>query len=141
MSNASETQQQQFGALQPATLQYVTTPVSLGLFLTPASQCSLHASPVCRLKTAVAPVANGHIRMNANILFDEGAQRSFISVRLATELQITPTTTTQVHNYALFTDIEKTFLHVRLHEAPLAYSVHSNQRTQIVIFKFSVLLL
>jgi len=42
------------------------------------------------------PVVNGHIRMNANFLFDEGAQCSFISVQLATKLQVRPTTTTQV---------------------------------------------
>ena len=48
------------------------------------------------VEAAVAPVVNGHKGMNTNILFDEGAQRSFISVQLATELQVRPTTTTQV---------------------------------------------
>jgi len=73
MSNTQETQQQQFGVLQLATSQSVTTPVSLGSFLTPASQGNLHATPVCLLKTAVAPVVNGRTRMNANILYNEGA--------------------------------------------------------------------
>ena len=77
---------QQTGALQPATSQSVTTPVSLGSFLTPASQRSLHTTPVCLLKTAVAPVVNGRRRRNANILFDERAQRSFMSLQLTTEL-------------------------------------------------------
>ena len=51
---------------------------------------------MCLLKTAVAPVVNGRVRRNANILFDEGAQCLFISVQLATELHVKPTTTTQV---------------------------------------------
>ncbi|XP_065886666.1 uncharacterized protein [Dysidea avara] len=47
----------------------------------------------CLLKTAVAPVIAGSIKTQANILFDEGAQRSFISAELATELCIQPTST------------------------------------------------
>ena len=96
MSNSQNTQHLTTGTLQPATSQSVTTPVSLASFLTPTSQSNLHATPVCLLKTAVAPVANGRRRINANILFDEGAQRSFMSLQLATELQITPSSTTQV---------------------------------------------
>ena len=62
--------------------------------LTPASH---HSSPhnytVCLLKTAVAPITAGKIRRQANILFDEGAQRSFISAEMAAELNIIPATT------------------------------------------------
>ncbi|XP_065893821.1 uncharacterized protein [Dysidea avara] len=47
----------------------------------------------CLLKTAVTPVIAGSIKTQANILFDEGAQRSFISAELATELCIQPTST------------------------------------------------
>ena len=82
--------------LQPVTSQAAVTPVSLGSFLTPALHSNLHAMPVCLLKTAVAPVVNGHTRIHANILFDEGAQRTFISTQLAAKLQVTPMTTTQV---------------------------------------------
>ena len=51
------------------------------------------------------PVVNGHIRMNANFLFDEGAQCSFISVQLATKLQVRPTTTTQVALWSRITNL------------------------------------
>ena len=81
---------------QPVTSQAAVTPVSLGSFLTPALHSNLHTTPVCLLKTAVAPVVNGHTRIHANILFDEGAQRTFISTQLAAKLQVTPMTTTQV---------------------------------------------
>ncbi|KAL5009405.1 hypothetical protein ScPMuIL_014986 [Solemya velum] len=46
------------------------------------------------LKTATAPVWSGRQCMISNILFDEGAQRSFITSDLAAKLQITPTGTT-----------------------------------------------
>ena len=52
-----------------------------------------HNSTTCLLKTAVAPVIAGHIREQANILFDEGAQRSFISAEMAARLCLQPTTT------------------------------------------------
>ena len=45
---------------------------------------------VCLLKTAVARVVSEAGSNTANILFDEGAQRSFISKRLANNLQLTP---------------------------------------------------
>ena len=43
------------------------------------------------LKTAVAPVKYGYHSTHANLLFDEGAQRSFITARLATELNVSDT--------------------------------------------------
>ena len=51
---------------------------------------------VCLLKTAIAPVIGSDTRMNADILFDEGAQRSFICSQLANKLHVVPSTTTQV---------------------------------------------
>ena len=45
----------------------------------------------CLLKTATATVSAKNIKTSANILFDEGAQRSLITAQLATELQIIPT--------------------------------------------------
>ena len=53
----------------------------------------LHSNTTYLLKTAVAPVIAGHIRRRANILFDEGAQRSFISAEMAARLYLQPTTT------------------------------------------------
>ena len=38
-------------------------------------------------------MVTGNIKTHASILFDEGAQRSFISAALASELQINPTST------------------------------------------------
>ena len=50
----------------------------------------------CLLKTAIATVSAGNIKTSANILFDKGAQWSFITAQLAAELQISPTTSEQV---------------------------------------------
>jgi len=62
--------------------------------LTPTSCHSpLHDNTVCLLKTAVAPIYAGDIKKQANILFDKGAQRSFISAEMAAELNIMPATT------------------------------------------------
>ena len=44
----------------------------------------------CLLKTAIAPVRMGNTRAEANILLDEGAQRSFMIEALANRLGWTP---------------------------------------------------
>ena len=44
----------------------------------------------------MAPVIANGIKTHANILFDEGAQRSFISAELANELHISPTSHTDI---------------------------------------------
>ena len=56
---------------------------------------SHHTTPICLLKTAIAPMISSDICMNASILFDEGTQCS-ISSHLAIKLNIVPSTTTQV---------------------------------------------
>jgi hypothetical protein len=43
------------------------------------------------LKTTIATVCNQTTYCEANILFDEGAQRSFITKDLATHLELQPT--------------------------------------------------
>ncbi|CAC5421243.1 unnamed protein product [Mytilus coruscus] len=48
----------------------------------------LHAQSNILLKTAVSQVTSGLQCTDANILFDEGAQRSFITEKLATELKL-----------------------------------------------------
>lgn len=53
------------------------------------------------LKTAISKVNAGHIQTEANILFDEGAQTSFITESLAQELQL-PRTGTQPISLATF---------------------------------------
>ena len=65
--------------------------VQQGEDITPAV---LHASSADKprtqvmLKTAIAPVKFGHYSTQANLLFDEGAQRSFMTARLAAELNV-----------------------------------------------------
>ena len=46
---------------------------------------------VTLLKTAIATVGAQHTYGKANILFDEGAQRSFITKNLAAQLHLQPT--------------------------------------------------
>ena len=50
----------------------------------------LTSEPICLLKTAVATVANERTQVDANILFDEGSQRSFATQALIDKLQIQP---------------------------------------------------
>ena len=54
---------------------------------------SYRSHPNVLLKTAVAPVSFRALTTDANILFDEGAQRSFISRNLANKLELKPTGT------------------------------------------------
>ena len=69
----------------------VTTTAS---FLTSTPEDSHpHSNTTCLLKTAVAPVIAGQTQKRANILFDEGAQHSFISAGMAAKLCLQPTTT------------------------------------------------
>ena len=51
-----------------------------------------HLSKSCLLKTAIAPVIYKQISIEGNILFDEGSQRSFISMELANKLNLQPQT-------------------------------------------------
>ena len=53
--------------------------------LSPPSQTSS-----CLLKTAVAMVSTSNVTMEGNIIFDEGAQRSFITQELAKKLNLQP---------------------------------------------------
>ena len=65
--------------------------------LTPASRSiPPHINTACLLKTAIAPISAGDVKAQANILFDEGAQRSFISAEMAAELHITPATSEDI---------------------------------------------
>lgn len=64
--------------------------------IVPASTHKPQTFTTCLLKMAIATVSAENIRTSANILFDEGAQRSFITTQLAAELQIIPTTSEQV---------------------------------------------
>ncbi|XP_065918800.1 uncharacterized protein [Dysidea avara] len=60
---------------------------------TAATSTSLTAfsKSVCLLKTAIANVLASQTTVEGHILFDEGAQRSFITQELANQLQLQPT--------------------------------------------------
>ena len=73
-----------------------TPTTTTGGFLTPASCAEAPQNPTCLLKTAVAPIIAGNMKTQANILFDDGAQRSFLSAEMASELQISPTSTVDI---------------------------------------------
>ena len=62
----------------------------------PEPAIKLPVNTVCLLKTAVTRVNAGGLHAEANILFDEDAQRSFISDKLANELKISPQLTENV---------------------------------------------
>ena len=53
-------------------------------------------SSVCLLETAITPVISDGIRINANILFDERAQRSFICSELIRKFQLISDTNIQI---------------------------------------------
>ena len=90
----------------PATSSSTTTQSSTGQ---PSTQLTVslpdnppmnNAAPCkagCLLKTAVATVRSGDHQYYAQILFDEGAQRSFITEQLAKCLSITPTKSQMVN--------------------------------------------
>jgi len=72
-----------------ATATGTDTKASLLTPVTPLNTTHNLMSPSttrCLLKTAVADVRSGHHSCSANILFDEGAQQSFISQELADRL-------------------------------------------------------
>ena len=55
-----------------------------------SSQPTSHLPKSCLLKTAIAPIIYKQISIESNILFDEGSQRSFISMELAHKLNLQP---------------------------------------------------
>ena len=63
------------------------------------------------LKTAVAPVGFNATFLDTNILFDEGAQRSFVTEYLARELNLKPTET-EVLNLSIFGGGDKDTRHL-----------------------------
>jgi len=63
----------------------------------PEPVIEVHAKPSCLLKTAVSQVNVDGVQAEANILFDEGTQWSFISEKLAKTLKISPHFTESVN--------------------------------------------
>lgn len=62
------------------------------MIVPPEPVSTLAVTSTFLLKTAVAQVKTDGIHVEANILFDEGAQRSFMSEKLAKTLRIVPHT-------------------------------------------------
>ena len=69
---------------QPTQVSTNTAPVIHSAQNTKESTCTT----VILLKTAIAPVIGEGIREQGNILFDEGSQRSFITVETAAKLKL-----------------------------------------------------
>ena len=84
-----------------------TTTTDVAELLTPASSYTPQLATTCLLKTAVAPVVTGNKKTSANILFDEGAQRSFICTDMVKELEI-PSTSTANTSLASFGTASRT---------------------------------
>ena len=87
-SNASDHQN---SSNTPDTVTTLTTTAGMTIIATSASS-SLHVAGdnVCLLKTAVANVYANNTGIEANILLDEGSQRSFLTECLARSLQLQP---------------------------------------------------
>ena len=66
-----------------------STATSAFTTMTPAPLSTFYTS-VCLLKTAIADVSANSTTVEGHILFDEGAQRSFITQQLADTLQLQP---------------------------------------------------
>ena len=72
-------------------------PSSVHATVTPITPVSINSTNIntpgttCLLKTAIATVGSAKFKTEANILFDEGAQRSFVRQDLVKQLQIEPT--------------------------------------------------
>ena len=79
---------------------------------------SYRSHPNVLLKTAIAPVSFRALTTDANILFDEGAQRSFISRNLANKLELIPTGTETI-SFSGFGDAAKETKFQRLDTATL----------------------
>ena len=77
---------------QPTTIISTSTPSSSSTTQPVATSGQYHVASggVCLLKTAVATVSSHGTSVDANILFDEGSQRSFVSKGLADCLQVKP---------------------------------------------------
>ena len=86
--------QSQLSDTTPTTVAEATTVTTAVLPPEPAKPTK---NSICLLKTAVAHITAGGIHIEANILcFDEGAQRSFITEKLANTLRISPHTSENV---------------------------------------------
>ena len=96
-AQSTETNSQQPTQKDLKALSTETNPVQVAQNTVPVTtialadtQASVLCSSVCLLKTAVAKVVSDVGSATANILFDEGAQHSFIFKKLANALKLLP---------------------------------------------------
>ena len=75
----------------PPVNQPATTEQTSGLTTLASTPPTALYTSVCLLKTAIAEVSSYTTTTEGHILFDEGAQRSFITQQLADELHLQPT--------------------------------------------------
>ena len=78
--------------------------VSICIHIVPALTHKPSKFTVCLLITANVTVSAGNIKTSVNILFDEGAQRLFITTQLAVELQFVPT------EWVALSSLEKSYI-------------------------------
>ena len=83
--------------LETTTAATTTTTTVTAAIVPPEPATTVPTNSICLLKTAVAQVDVNGVRVEANVLFDEGAQRSFISNQLAKKLQISPQNTESIN--------------------------------------------
>ena len=88
-SHVTPNQSSQGNAQQPSQSFVPTTSASTNLTTTHTLFNNSEHNSMCLLKTAVAIVKVNNNKVIANILFDEGAQRSFITQTLADQLRST----------------------------------------------------
>ena len=83
--------------LETTTAATTTTTTVTAAIVPPEPATTVPTNSICLLKTAVAQVDVNGVRVEANVLFDEGAQRSFMSNQLAKKLQISPQNTESIN--------------------------------------------
>ena len=82
--------QAQQSTLNPTSNSFVPTQSVAGHTTATELLSDATRTPQCLLKTAIATVRVHNTCVSANILFDEGAQRSFVTEALATQLGADP---------------------------------------------------
>ena len=90
-TSSSQSTEASQSTLNPSSQSFVPTqPVGNYTTTTQSLVSNKDYGPTCLLKTAIAFVRTNNRRVTANILFDEGAQRSFVTQALADKLDSEP---------------------------------------------------
>ena len=98
-----------------------TSTATLTAFVPP----HLTRSTACLLKTAIATVVNDDLQAEANILFDEGSQRTFITEKLANMLALLPHKSEHINlssfgsSQPLYRQLNNVVFHIKTQRADL----------------------